>query len=58
MSNVRENKQQYPAIRFAGFNDTWVQRKFFDNVKNIIDFRGRTPLKLGMNWSETGYLGR
>lgn len=35
---------------------TWEQRKFFDNIKNTIDFRGRTPKKLGMNWSESGYL--
>lgn len=33
MSNVRENKQQYPAIRFAGFNDTWVQRKLGDLIE-------------------------
>ncbi|EGP4759988.1 restriction endonuclease subunit S [Enterococcus faecium] len=45
-----------PEIRFAGFTDAWEQRKFFDNIKNTIDFRGRTPKKLGMDWSDSGYL--
>lgn len=27
MSNVRDNNNQYPAIRFAGFTDPWVQYK-------------------------------
>ena len=53
MSN---KKQQIPAIRFNGFTDAWEQRKFFDNIQNTIDFRGRTPKKLGMDWSESGYL--
>ncbi len=35
---------------------TWEQRKFFDCIERIIDFRGRTPKKLGMDWSESGYL--
>lgn len=45
-----------PEIRFAGFTDDWEQRKFFDNISSTIDFRGRTPKKLGMNWSTSGYL--
>lgn len=45
-----------PEIRFPGFTEDWEQRKFFDNIKNTIDFRGRTPKKLGMDWSESGYL--
>lgn len=44
------------SLRFSGYTEPWVQRKFFDNVKNVIDFRGRTPLKLGMDWSDSGYL--
>jgi len=35
---------------------TWEQRKFLDNIESIIDFRGRTPRKLGMEWGESGYL--
>ena len=49
-------KSKIPAIRFAGFTDAWEQRKFFDCIERIIDFRGRTPKKLGMDWSESGYL--
>ncbi|WEB80818.1 restriction endonuclease subunit S [Vagococcus lutrae] len=45
-----------PELRFAGFTDDWEQRKFFDNISSTIDFRGRTPKKLGMNWSTSGYL--
>ncbi len=35
---------------------TWEQRKLLDNIQKITDFRGRTPKKLGMDWSEEGYL--
>ncbi|MDD6892927.1 MAG: restriction endonuclease subunit S, partial [Lactobacillus sp.] len=35
---------------------SWEQRKFFENIKKTIDFRGRTPKKLGMDWSKNGYL--
>ena len=35
---------------------SWEQRKLIDCIQKIIDFRGRTPKKLGMNWSENGYL--
>ncbi|USS92552.1 restriction endonuclease subunit S [Fructobacillus americanaquae] len=47
-----------PAIRFQGFHDDWEQRKFFDNIKDTIDFRGRTPKKIGFDWekSDDGYL--
>lgn len=36
--------------------DAWEQRKFMDLIDSIIDFRGRTPKKLGMNWSNEGLL--
>lgn len=42
----------YEIIRL---ND-WEQRKLLDCIQKITDFRGRTPKKLGMNWSESGYL--
>ncbi|MCI3922673.1 restriction endonuclease subunit S [Paenibacillus sp. TRM 82003] len=47
-----------PKRRFKEYQNTnvWEQREFFDNIKNTIDFRGRTPKKLGLDWSETGYL--
>lgn len=48
--------ERVPKRRFAGFTEDWEERYFMDNIKNIIDFRGRTPKKLGLNWSEKGYL--
>ena len=45
-----------PEVRFAGFTAPWEQRKLLDCIQKITDFRGRTPKKLGMDWSESGYL--
>ena len=45
-----------PQIRFAGFDEVWEQRKLLGCIQKITDFRGRTPKKLGMDWSESGYL--
>lgn len=45
-----------PEIRFKGFDEAWEKRKLLENIEKIIDFRGRTPKKLGLDWSETGYL--
>ncbi len=50
-------KNQYsPRLRFGEFNGDWEQHKFYDTIKDIVDFRGRTPKKLGMDWSKSGYL--
>ena len=35
---------------------SWEQRKVLSCIQKITDFRGRTPKKLGMDWSESGYL--
>lgn len=51
-----KQKQLVPKRRFEGFSDEWEKRNFLDNIKYIIDFRGRTPRKLGLDWSERGYL--
>ncbi|MEI4789107.1 restriction endonuclease subunit S [Bacillus sp. FJAT-53060] len=48
--------ESVPEIRFSGFSGEWEERKFFDNINSIIDFRGRTPKKLGLDWSKSGYL--
>ena len=50
-----KNGEIVPEVRFPGFTDAWEQRKFFDNIEKVIDFRGRTPKKLGMEWSAEGY---
>ena len=34
----------------------WEQRKFMECINNIVDYRGKTPKKLEMNWSPEGYL--
>ena len=52
MSEVKK----VPEIRFAGFAEPWEQRKLLDCIQKITDFRGRTPKKLGMDWSDSGYL--
>ena len=38
------------------FINVWEQRKLLSCIQSITDFRGRTPKKLGMDWSESGYL--
>ena len=49
-------KKKVPELRFKGSTDDWEDRKFFESIASTIDFRGRTPKKLGMDWSESGYL--
>lgn len=44
-----------PEIRFKGFSDEWVKIGLLDTIDKIIDFRGRTPKKLGLDWSPSGY---
>ena len=51
-----KNGAKVPEFRFAGFADDWEERKFFESIASTIDFRGRTPKKLGMDWSDSGYL--
>ena len=41
---------------YRQFTNSWEQRKFLHCISKITDFRGRTPKKLGMEWSESGYL--
>jgi len=51
-----KNGEKVPKFRFSGFTGDWEQRKLLDCIRKITDFRGRTPKKLGMDWSESGYL--
>jgi len=48
--------ERVPKVRFDGFSGNWEERKFLENIESIIDFRGRTPKKLGMEWSSKGYV--
>lgn len=51
-----KNGSQFPEIRFKGFIDAWEQRKLLTVLNKIVDYRGRTPKKLGLDWSSTGHL--
>lgn len=44
-----------PEIRFKGFSGEWDEISLLDSIERIIDFRGRTPKKLGLDWSSSGY---
>lgn len=44
-----------PEIRFKEFSGEWERLSFLDSLDRIIDFRGRTPKKLGLDWSPSGY---
>lgn len=44
-----------PEIRFKGFSEEWDEISLLDSIERIIDFRGRTPKKLGLDWSPSGY---
>lgn len=41
-----------PRLRFPEFRDApeWESLRFFDLIDDVLDFRGRTPTKLGMTW--------
>lgn len=56
VSRVGEVEKNVPKLRFKGYEDAWEQRKFMECINNVVDYRGKTPKKLGMNWSEEGVL--
>ncbi|AHJ98445.1 restriction endonuclease subunit S [Hymenobacter swuensis] len=41
-----------PKLRFSEFQDgeEWKDVSFYDLLDDVLDFRGRTPPKLGMSW--------
>jgi type I restriction enzyme S subunit len=41
-----------PRLRFPEFREAgeWEDSNFYDLLDDVIDFRGRTPKKLGMEW--------
>ncbi len=39
-----------PKLRFPEFREGWREMTFGELLDDIIDFRGRTPVKLGMEW--------
>ncbi|MET3357901.1 UNVERIFIED_ORG: type I restriction enzyme S subunit [Leuconostoc holzapfelii] len=51
-----KNGAKVPELRFAGFTDDWEERKLLDNVDKVLDYRGKSPTKFGMEWGTEGYL--
>lgn len=51
-----QTARKVPQIRFKGFEGEWKEEPILSRITNVIDFRGRTPKKLGLDWSLTGYL--
>ena len=45
-----------PKIIFSKEKNDWIERPLLYNIEKILDYRGRTPKKLGLNWSDTGFL--
>lgn len=53
---TKQISNKVPEIRFRRFKNEWVEEPILSRITKIIDFRGRTPKKLGLDWSESGYL--
>ena len=45
-----------PKFVFGKEKNDWIKRPLLSNIEKILDYRGRTPKKLGLSWSDTGYL--
>ena len=45
-----------PKFVFAKEKNDWIKRPLLSNIEKILDYRGRTPKKLGLSWSDTGIL--
>ena len=45
-----------PKISFSEEQKDWIKRPLLSNIEKILDYRGRTPKKLGLSWSDTGFL--
>lgn len=50
MNTIYTQTQKIPKLRFPEFSDEWDKVNFYDVIEKVLDFRGRTPLKLGMSW--------
>jgi type I restriction enzyme S subunit len=53
---TEQTVNKVPQIRFKGFEGEWKEEAILSRIRSVIDFRGRTPKKLGMDWSPSGYL--
>ncbi|EDJ0069486.1 restriction endonuclease subunit S [Listeria monocytogenes] len=50
--------KKVPKRRFQEFNNAvaWEQRKLLEHIEKVLDFRGKSPTKFGMEWLDKGYL--
>ncbi|MBY8299145.1 restriction endonuclease subunit S [Vibrio fluvialis] len=48
-------EKKEPEIRFKRFSGEWEDISLLESIERVIDFRGRTPKKLGLEWSPSGY---
>ena len=48
--------EDFPEVRFPGFTHAWEQRRLVENVEEVLDYRGKSPTKFGMEWGSEGYL--
>ena len=48
----RVKRALVPKLRFSEFwnSGEWEDQNFYDLLTDVLDFRGRTPKKLGMEW--------
>ena len=55
---MNEKEKLVPKRRFKEFknSDAWEQRKLISEIDKVLDYRGKSPTKFGMNWGSTGYL--
>jgi type I restriction enzyme S subunit len=51
-----ENREKVPRVRFTDFDEDWELRKLLDNIDKVLDYRGKSPTKFGMEWGNEGYL--
>ena len=51
MQKLFSQEVRFKADDGSDFPD-WEEKNFLDCISKIVDFRGRTPLKLGTNWNE------
>ena len=51
-----KNGSKIPELSFNGFSGDWEERKLLDNVDKVLDYRGKSPTKFGMEWGTEGYL--
>ena len=50
ISEVEKKNSNYQMTKLGMLPTEWKVSKLYDEIENVLDFRGRTPKKLGMDW--------